>query len=125
MNFAVKVVSAGYYRKRDHVTPLYTKLQWLTAENVIKLNTPLFVHKAPHNPAHPNDLELVLSRNRTHMNTRGSNLFDICRWQTELGKRAMSISGPMTWNTLPDEIKSVSSHNAIKSKRQTADTKHN
>jgi len=116
MNFAAKVASDGHHKKRDHVSPLYANLRWLKLENIIKLNTALFMHSALHNPAHPSNLEFVLRRNCTNINTRGSNLFDIPRCRTKTGKRAMSISGPTIWNTLPKKIKSINSHSAIKSK---------
>ncbi|KAF7684865.1 hypothetical protein CDIK_4386, partial [Cucumispora dikerogammari] len=44
INFAAKVTCDGNHRKRDHVSPLLEKLQWLNIDNKLKLQESVRVH---------------------------------------------------------------------------------
>ena len=105
--------------KHNHITPVLKKLHWLPVEQRIKFKTSLLVYKTLQS-GQPQYLKSMLNHPKHSHSTRFSNsLLDVPRTNTETGKRAFSVAGPKTWNSLPLSVRSAISLNTFKSKLKT------
>ena len=104
VNFAAKVVSNGRHVKRDRVTPLLKKLGWLEIANRIKLREGLYVYNSMRCPTGINRISFPRAETGGRSRRDQHRLVVPCR-KTQAGHRALSVSGPVLWNTLPSEIK--------------------
>ena len=105
--------------KYDHITPVLKNLHWLPVEFRIKFKTSLLVYKTLQF-GQPQYLKSMLNPPRHCYSTRfSSSLLEVPRTNTELGKRAFSVAGPKTWNSLPSFVRSANSLSVFKSKLKT------
>lgn len=104
--------------KSAHITPILKNLHWLPIEQRIKFKTSLLVYKALHF-GQPHYLKSMLNLPKHSHSTRSSTLLNIPRTNTELGKRAFSVAGPKTWNSLPLSVRNSTSINMFKSRLKT------
>jgi len=105
MNFAAKVACAGKFSKRDHVTPLIQKLNWLNVNNIIKLYTAIFMHKAVKNSLHNNGIQFSTRSSVSGRQTRNDQQIQPRFCKSEFGKKAISTAGPTIWNSIPPFIR--------------------
>lgn len=117
INFAAKVVCPGRHSKRDHVTPLLTELKWLKINQILNLNQAVFVHKTLQQADSSNIKTTVFTKlvSLTNRDIRHKNDLYLERSKTSVGSRALSISGAKTWNSIPEEIKKVTTTSTFKS----------
>ncbi len=116
MNFAAKVVCEGNYRKRDHVTPLMEKLQWLDIESRLALKEIIHVYKHINNLQGTSSLSFNESNNAKIRQPRHPERLQSTYRRTTMGQQAVSISGPIRWNALPNSVKTSKSIQSFKSK---------
>ena len=103
-NFAAKIAVGGA-RKYDHVTPFIQELKWLKINNKITFEICIFTYKIC-NHLLPEWLFAFPTVNEAiSRNTRQSNDLFISRTKTDLGAKAISVKGPLTWKNIPDYIK--------------------
>ena len=105
-NFAARVAVGGV-KKHDHVTPLFDRLGWLRMDAKFVFDICLLVFKIK-NKILPEWLFLLPTVNQMRIdtiNTRHQNSYYVPRTSTDIGARALTISGPRLWNVLPTDIK--------------------
>ena len=114
INFAAKV-ALGRSRKYDHATPFLKELKWLRFEKKIIYDVCVFMFNVV-NKKFP---EWLFSFPRVSdmidRDTRQSDDLYVPRTRTDIGSRALRVSGPRCWNTLPDHIKAAPTSKSFQS----------
>jgi hypothetical protein len=106
-------------RKHGHIKPVLHTLHWLPVEQRIIFKTSLLVYKTLQS-GQPQYLKSMLNHPKHSYSTRFANsLLNIPRTNTEIGKRAFSISGPKTWNSLPPAVRSSKELSTFRSRLKT------
>ena len=94
--------------KRQHITPVLRSLHWLPITQRIKYKIILLVFKALNGsaPLYLRELLKVREMSRT-LRSSGKNLLEVPMTRTRAGDRAFSTAGPLLWNALPDDMRSL------------------
>ena len=98
----------------DHVTPSLIQPRWLPVSYIIKFKLCCFIHAIHYgrSPTYltPTVQSVSASRQRSGLRSSATSAMDysLPRLRTNFGERAFSHTGPSTWNTLPDNIRTVS-----------------
>ena len=128
-NSAARIVTRT--RKHDHITPTLNELHWLPVKARIQFKVLTFIFKFINNiaPLYFSDMfsrEILLSRENSLHYTRQSKrhsqeirLIPGSYIQKNFGARSFSYFGPLEWNSLPNDIRSVDSLSLFKSKLKT------
>ena len=112
-NFAAKV-ALGNGRKYDHATPFLDELKWLRIECKITFDICVFTYKIANNLLPDWLFSFPRVRNTTARYTRHSGDLFVPRTKTDIGARAITVTGPRNWNTLPKNIKNSGAIKAFK-----------
>ena len=114
-NFAAKVAIGGA-RKKDHVTPILKKLEWMKMEMKCYYEVCIHVFKIKNNllPDWLLSLPTVNERLRPSVTTRQKDNLYVPLTHTDTGGKAFDVRGPMAWNKLPENIKSSHNINSFK-----------
>ena len=98
-------------RKFDHITPVLRDLHWLPVRQRIKYKLAMIVYKCLHGwaPTYLADDCLVISTiaGKRHLRSAGTGLLFVPRTRTTLGMRSFAVAGPVTWNSLPDTLRTA------------------
>ncbi|RUM30450.1 MAG: hypothetical protein DSY42_04590 [Aquifex sp.] len=114
-NFAARVAVGGI-KKFDHVSPAYKELKWLKIKQKHTYDICCAMFKVINN-VYPDWLYSFLTvHDSTASVTRQQNNLVVPYSKTETGARAFTVTGPKTWNSLPFNITSTTSHASFKSK---------
>ena len=114
-NFAAKVAS-GNARKYDHATPYLNELKWLKIESKVTFDICIFTYKIVNNLIPEWLFSLPRVGNTSTRHTRQSDDLFIPRTKTEIGARAISVTGPRAWNMIPKNIRDVGTIKVFKEK---------
>ena len=102
----------------DHVTPCLMQLHWLPIRQRInyKLCTLMFRIRAGQCPSYLSDMVQSVSsaQSRPGLRSASSNTFFVPRIRTKFAERSFSYSGPVSWNSLPAEIRSEQNFTTFK-----------
>lgn len=93
----------------EHTNPLFTNLKLLKLNEIIHLQTMLFVYKSLNSCPLNLNFHFVRSHNR-HDNLR----IPLCR--TTHAQQSVMFRGAKLWNELPQQIRSAGSHTSFKTK---------
>ena len=108
LNFAARVMYKK--RKSDHVTPILSELNWLSARNRLKLDTACFMYRVAHGNVPKNLKSLFpLVREKSMRTTRQSDDLYTPQSNTCAGKSSLSYRGTLLWNGLSPTLKQSSS----------------
>ena len=111
INFAARITCDGNHRKRDHVSPLLEKLQWLNINNRLALQESTRIHKELIGKHSPGSIRHIFSRGeKNNRFTRNNDTLHIEQRKTGTACRAFSITGPKSWNNLPTNLKNLKSN---------------
>jgi len=114
-------------RPDAHITPLLKSLHWLPIEARLQFKILITVFKGLNNidaPIYIKELLEPLNSTRT-LRSSTKNLLKVPKSRTKTyGDRAFSVTGPVLWNKLPDELRHELSLNSFKSKLKTFLFKH-
>ena len=111
INFAARITCDGNHRKRDHVSPLLEKLQWLNINNRLALQESTRIHKELTGKHSPGSIRHIFSRGeKNNRFTRNNDTLHIEQRKTGTACRAFSITGPKSWNNLPTNLKNLKSN---------------
>ena len=104
---AIRIISNAPYRNPS--TPLFKKLELLRLDDLITLQTALFIYKSKLGllPKSCSNYLIIANRERLH-NTRVFSYFVIPKCRTVLRKNCISVRGPTLWNTLPPNLQAAS-----------------
>ena len=114
-NFAAKI-AIGNVKKYDHVTPCIRELKWLRIEEKYKYELCVLMYRRVNGLAPEMLIPLTPVYSVSHASTRQSNDFYISISRTDLGSRELAKSCPRLWNTLPREIREVTTLTSFKRK---------
>lgn len=110
-----KITRVMFHRKKryDHTNPLFCEHNLLKVPDIIFLQTCIFLFKSIY--IYPNNTSYKLLSNNINNNRRPDDLkLPLCRTVHE--QRSVSVRGVREWNSLPHDIKSLTSINLFKSK---------
>ena len=114
-NFAARVAVGGV-SKYDHISPVLENLRWLKIEKKVFMDICVLVFKCVKGLI-PDFLFTLPQANEVRVSnriTRQSNELYVKRYNTDQGKKAFSITGPIFYNKLPSEIRSEISVSSFK-----------
>ena len=114
-NFAARVAH-GEIRKYEHITPVIKQLEWLRIENKIEYDICIFTYKICNNLLPEWLFSFPTLREVNSRNTRQSSKLCIPRTKTDMGARAITVSGPRVWNAVPTIIQNQLTLKAFKDK---------
>ena len=106
-NFAAKI-AVGYGRKFDRATPFINKLEWLKIKQQINYDVCVFVYKQYHGQNTRRVIEIETVGENTGRVTRQNCNLVVRRTRTKLAESALSVRGPLLWNSLPSYIRESS-----------------
>ena len=112
-NSAARLIVCGSRTRREHITPVLQDLHWLPVVQRIAYKVLLFVHRAIYGngPAYLKDLIQIKTPVRVMRSSDAVLLEfppDMRRRRTKYALRTFSWSGPMLWNSLPSQLRSMS-----------------
>ena len=112
-NFAARIVSGT--RKFDHVTPILKQLQWLPIIKQLAVRDATMVFKCLNGLAPPYLCQKFKTRSEVHnCNTRNRDRLHIPFCRTAAGQRAFTFRDQKLWNSLPDELQSITNLDVFK-----------
>ncbi|CAF2088983.1 unnamed protein product [Rotaria magnacalcarata] len=114
-NFAAKVACGGG-KKSDKATPFRKKLNWLTVKNNLKLTESVFVFKVI-NTQIPKSCGINFPTNNTRnigCFLRNNDNLAIPLITSRQGRRSIMYTGPLLWNSMPQNIRSLTSVSSFK-----------
>ena len=89
--------------------PLFIELNLLKLNDIYRLKVGLAMRRLiRENSLEINDLSLISTSHSHYTRSAKSNNFFIPSVRTNLGKSSIKFQGPIIWNTIPNEIKSLS-----------------
>lgn len=112
-NFAARV-AVGNIKKYEHVSPAYDELKWLRIKHKRTYDICNVMYKII-NGLYPDWLySFTTVGDSTASVTRQQNNLAVPRFRTDTGARALAVTGPNIWNSLPHRITSTTSHTTFK-----------
>jgi len=112
-NMAARIVTGT--KRRDHITPILKELHWLPIKYRIEYKVALFVFKVINDQA-PQYLKDMIELYQPSRSLRSSsqNILSVPRTRCKYGDRSFRVSGPKTWNALPDSFRNIESLDCFK-----------
>ena len=109
-------------KKREHITPILFKLHWLPIRQRIEYKVALLCFKCIHNIA-PIYLQNLIEIYTPSRSLRSASdkfcLKKVTMKYKSYGEKSFSFYGPLVWNSLPFELRSVSELNSFKKQLKT------
>ena len=108
-------------RKRDHLTPMYQHLHWLTVRERIIFKVLLLTFKSIHGKG-PEYMNTLIKPHNPSRNLRSGNLNLLHIPKTNMktyGDRSFCLAATQLWNALPNDMRSCLSLDMFKSKAKT------
>jgi len=106
----------------DHITLALTQLHWLPVQFRIKFKLCLLMHliHVGRCPAYFAELVSSLAENCRQSGLRSTSTstsgYSKPRLRTKFAERAFSFSGPVEWNCLPNDLRTITDTNVFKKK---------
>ena len=115
-NFAAKVAVGGA-RKYDHVTPIFSKLEWMKIEQKVSYDICITVFKILKQqlPEWLFYLPTVGAVQSLQTTRQANNLF-VPRTKTDMGAKTFIVQGPNIWNSIPHHVRDSPSVHIFKDK---------
>jgi len=108
--------------RREHITPVLSKLHWLPIKQRITYKLLSLVHKVLHTDTAPMYLkeQLTLYRPRRELRSTSDKwTLEVPRSRLQYGSRSFRVFGPRLWNSLPADLKQPQSVPVFKKKLKT------
>ena len=101
-NAAARLVSGA---RHDHITPVLTKLHWLSVRKRVVFKTLVVVWKCLNGTAPGYLSELCIpvasASGRQHLRSASTDVLQVTRARTMIGRRSFAVAGPSLRNSLP------------------------
>jgi len=107
-------------RRCHHISPILAKLHWLPIRQRIEFKIATITHKTLQNgqPSYLFDLLHPYNPTRT-LRSSNTNLLEVPKIKSEIGRRSFSFSAPTIWNLLPPSLRNTKSSLAFRSQLKT------
>ena len=108
-------------KKRDHITPILRQLHWLPISSRINFKIILLAFKCLHGTA-PLYLQELISKKTSSHTLRSSSHLQLAHKPYNLKKfgfRSFYVAAPFLWNSVPPDIRDITTINLFKSKLKT------
>ncbi len=103
-------------RKYDHVSPAFRELRWLKVKQRYLFDICVVIYKSLMG-IYPNWFySFSRVQNVTRSVTRQCNNLVVPRAKTDTGVKALSVSGPKMWNSLPASVSSATTLSSFKAR---------
>ena len=106
-NAAARLVSGA--RRHDHITAVLTKLYWLPVHKRVMFKTVVLVWKCLDGiaPGYLSELcvPVASASGRQHLRSASTDLLQVPRAGTTIGRRSFAVAGPSLWNSLPAALR--------------------
>jgi len=115
-----KVYLSQPCNQRSSHIPLFQSLKKLSVIDINKLQIAKFVHSVLNKISAPyfHSWFKTISTVHTHGTRTGNNVF-VPYAKTNLRKFSIAVAGPLVWNTIPDDIRSIFNCDIFTSKLKT------
>jgi len=100
-NAAARLVACT--RRRDHITPVVRRLQWLPVRQRINFKLAVCIYLTLHNTTAQylvEDCQLVSNAGRRQLRSADIDTCFVPHTRTHLGDRSISVAGPRPWTRL-------------------------
>ena len=112
---AIRIISHSQYL--SHTNELFHSLKLLKYDELLLYQSAIFMFLCFNDLLPPDILKCFNFNNDIHSyNTRNSELYHIPKVRTNASKLSIFYNGPITWNSLPQSIRSSPSLNSFKRK---------
>jgi hypothetical protein len=118
-NIAARIVTQS--KSSDHITPVLYALHWLPVAQRVKYKVLLLVFKCQNSMA-PSYLQDIIRPQKETRTLRSSNqhLLEVpFSRHTSFCDRAFGVAGPRLWNSLPSDMRCITSLTLFKSRLKT------
>ena len=118
-NHAARLITKTNFR--SHISPSLIKLHWLPVKSRLKYKCAVYCYKCVHGIAPPY-LSNMLKMYVPSRNLRSKSKLLLCTKNpsfVRVGGRAFSIHGPSFWNTLPYDLRSITTIARFKAELKT------
>ena len=108
--------------RREHVTPVLKNLHWLPVDNRITFKVLATIHKSLHSTNGPSYIKELFQLYHPRRSLRSSSdmwQLETIKTSNKYGARSFPLLGAKLWNSLPLELRSMSSHFAFKKNLKT------
>ena len=104
---AVRIITFSHWL--SHTKPIFKKLCILTVFYINKLQVACFMFRARYNliPQYFNSMFTLNSSVHSYL-TRHNNDFHLANFRSNISKFNVRVQGPFLWNSLPNELTSLS-----------------
>jgi hypothetical protein len=109
MNFAAKIVCKGNFKKCDHATPILEKLSWTPIQQRFPIRKARYVFSSLYLPQSKAKTVNFLPPNTVDNQKNRRNDVLVSYRSSNIGQKALSISGALLWNNLPAHVKKTQS----------------
>ena len=119
-NSAARVVTC--IKRQEHISPILYSLHWLPISFRIQFKILLLTFKALHGlaPSYLSELIVPYVSSREGLRSSNKNLLKIPKSKlVSCGDKSFTVAAPKLWNSLPLELRSMSSVTAFKSNLKT------
>ena len=109
-------------KRSEHITPFLRELHWLPINARIKYKISSICFKSLEDPHFPSYLKhhlKIYCPTRTLRSSDDKKSFIVPRTYKSVGDRSIAFSGPSIWNSLPIEIRNLSSPQQFKTSLKT------
>ena len=107
-------------RRRDHITPALAELHWLPIRSRISYKIATITHKirTTQQPGYLVDLIEDAVPSRT-LRSKSGILLKVPMFKTQIGQRSFRYIAATTWNSLPDNIRTIDNFTTFKKHLKT------
>ena len=107
-------------RRCHHISPILAKIHWLSIRQRIEFKIATITHKTLQNRQPPYLFDLLHPYNPTRtLRSSNTNLLEVPKIKSAIGRRSFSFSAPTIWHTLPLSLSNTKSSLAFRSQLKT------
>lgn len=108
---AIRIVNHSHYY--EHTNPIFIKYKALKFDDLVNLNTAVFMYKVKRNSV-PENVKSMFETKKHNYDLRGKDMFKKQKFQLNIKRHSISIAGVNLWNKLPNELKRSNSNHYFK-----------
>ena len=118
-NRAARLVTRTHIH--DHISPILKNLHWLPVKQRIKYKILILTHQAVYDDDFPVYIKELITKYypARYLRSETKNLLLVPSSSSKSGSNAFAANAPVVWNSMPEDLRSISDFSTIKSKLKT------